>query len=530
MEQEAYHQEIHLTDYIKIIRQRKWAIITFFVITVCVVTIGSFLQTPVYRATVTMLIDVETPDMLSIKDNIALGAPGYMAYKEYYQTQVEIIQGRSIANEVYDFFSLGGREEYAKAKDPIKVFLKKLKVEPVRDTRLLRIHFEDKDRQLATDIANKIAAIYAEKNLAYISTSENLNLLKNEYLKLQSKFSEYSKQFKDKHPKMIQLKQELAEMEGRINREKGPLTLNSLKANNVRIMDAAEVPKKPIRPNKRLNIFLSVVVGLVGGTGLAFFFEYLDNTLKTAEDVEKFTQFPFLGSVPTIEGKYSELEKDKFVHLYTKTPISESYRAIRTSLMFSRSEANRIKNIIITSPSPREGKTTTLCNLGITMAHAGNSVLLVDSDMRKPRLHIVFNQKNDTGLSNFLTGQAAFDDIIKKTDIENLHVVTCGLHPPNPSELLGTKRMSEFLEKAGAKFDKILFDSPPITVVTDASVLAGMMDGTILVVESGKTSRTVTPRVKQLLKDAKAKILGVVLNSAHVERNKYYYYYGHDRA
>lgn len=528
MDLEIHQPEIHLTDYLKIVRQRKWTIITFFIITISVVTIGTFLQRPMYRATVTMLIDVETPDMLSIKDNIALGSPGYMAYKEYYQTQIEIIQSRSIAREVYDAFQLEKERDYVKAKDPIKVFLKKLKVEPIRDTRLARIHFEDKNKELATKVVNKIASVYAERNLAYISTSENLNLLKNEYLKLQSKYSEYSKQYKDKHPKMLQLKEELAGMEERIMREKEPFALTSLKANNIRIMDEAEIPKKPIRPNKRLNILLSLLVGLLGGTGLAFFFEYLDNTIKTFEDVEKYIQLPFLGSVPTIEGKYSELEKDRFVHLQAKTPISEAYRAIRTGILFSGSAEKDLKAIIITSPGPQEGKTTTLCNLGIIMANSGGSVLLVDSDMRKPRLHIVFDQKNNIGLSNFLTGQTDFDEIIKKTDIENLYVVTCGFHPPNPSELLGTKRMGEFVEKAKAKFDKILFDSPPINVVTDASILAGMMDGTILVVESGKTTRNAIPRVKQLLKDAKAKVLGVLINNTHIEREKYYYYYGKD--
>ena len=520
--------EINLQDYITIIRRRRWTIFTFFVMTVCAVTIATFLQTPVYRATTTVLIDEESPDVLSAKDSLALGSPGYVSYREYYQTQLEIIKSRAIAKEVYAALALGNSPEYAKARDPIKAFLAKLKVDPSRNTRLVYIHFEDKDKELATQVASMITNIYAARNLVYISKNENVNLIKNEYLKLQAKYSEYTKIYKEKHPKMIQLKAEIAQLEDRMRKEEAdPFKTTSLKANNVRVIDEAEVPKFPVRPKKSQNMLLAVIIGLIGGMALAFLAEYLDNTLKTTDDVERYAKLPLLGCVPSIERSFSEKEKDLFVSVAPTSPISEAYRSIRTAIAFSSSDEKELKDILVTSAGPQEGKSITACNLAITMAYSGNSVLLVDADMRKPRIHEVFGIDSEFGLSNFLTGQADLDKIIKKTNIENLQVVTCGHIPPNPSELLGTKHMKAFLEKARQKFNVVVVDSPPLTIVTDAVILSSIMDGTVLVISSKKTTRSAVYHAKQLMTNAKANVLGVVLNNLHIERKNYYshYYY-----
>jgi capsular exopolysaccharide synthesis family protein len=191
--------------------------------------------------------------------------------------------------------------------------------------------------------------------------------------------------------------------------------------------------------------------------------------------------------------------------------------------MFSSGEEKATKDILITSAGPQEGKSLTACNLAITMAYSGNQVLLVDADMRKPRVHTVFKQEGEFGLSNFLTGQAGLDDIIKKTDIENLSVVTCGHIPPNPSELLSTKRMKEFIEKAKQRFSTVIFDSPPLAVVTDAVILSSIIDGTVLVISSKKTARGAISHSRQLLVKSNANVLGVVLNNLRIDRSHYYY-------
>ena len=204
-----------------------------------------------------------------------------------------------------------------------------------------------------------------------------------------------------------------------------------------------------------------------------------------------------------------------------KSAVSEGYRAIRTSILFSSPEGHMIRDILVTSAGPKEGRSTTVSNLAITMASGGNSVLLVDADMRKPRVHTIFNVKNSTGLSSFLTGQAELDEVVKKTDIPNLSIVTCGYIPPNPSELLGTRRMKEFIEQAKTKFDRIFFDSPPLTIVADSVVLSGMIGNTVIVINSKKTSKSALHHSKQLLTNARANVLGAVLNNLVRERGDY---------
>lgn len=534
-------ESIDLNYYWRVLKNRKKIIIIFFFTTVFIVTLGSFLMKPVYRATVSLLIDVENPKVLTTTGNVALGASDYYAYKEYFQSQKEIIQSRNIAREVFDEFGLSGTKKYIKSKDPIADFLKTITVEPVRDTRLLKLNVDNKDPRLAADIANRIAEIYVVRNLSYISKSEVINLLKNEHLKLQTKLSEYSKIYKDKHPQMIRLKREMEQMEERMRQEAGydvtkpfslgmrpetsGLTIAGLSANNISIQDRAEAPKVPLKPKKRLNILLAVIFGLLGGIGLAFFFEYLDDTVKGLEDIERLA-WPYLGGVPKIDGKrrMSEAQKDLLAHIQPKDPITEAYRSIRTSILFSSTEEHHLRSMLVTSPGPQEGKTTTICNLAITMAQSKKKVLLVDADMRKPRLHEIFNKENETGLSNFLSEQAKFKQVIQQTEIEGLFLVSGGPHPPNPSELLSSHKVTEFINEAKDEFEFILFDTPPIAVVTDASVLARAVDGVILVLESEKTSKRALPRVNQLLKETRARLTGVLFNKVDISHGGYHYY------
>lgn len=537
------HQDLHLKDYLNILRRRIDVIVLFFFTTVVVVTIGTFIMRPVYRATTTLLIDLESPNVLTTTGMVELQSQNYFSYKEYYQSQAEILTSYSLARKVFDEFGLAGTPEYSRAKEPIKKFLKTVKVEPVRDTRLLKLSVESRDAELATKIANRMAELYVRRNLYYISKSELLNLIKNEYLKLEAKMSEYAKIYKHKHPEMIKLKQEMAELVDKIEQEKKSIydydniesylspdskhTLAGFKANNVSIQDIAEKPVVPIRPKKLLNIALALIVGLFGGIGLAFFFEYLDDTVKEAEGIEKATEWPFLGNIPMIGSdlRLKEFEKDIFVHIRPKEPISEAYRSVRTSVLFSATEEHPLKAIVITSPGPQEGKTTTLCNLGIAMAQNGQRVLLIDADMRKSRLHGIFKKPNEKGLSGFLCGQVKFDDLIQKIDdIDNLSIVTAGPHPPNPSELLASHRMKEFIGSVKSKYDFVLIDTPPIAMLTDALVLAKATDGAVIVVESGKTSKKVLLRIDQITGDAKARIVGAILNKMVLTRSNYYYY------
>lgn len=528
-------ESLHIKDYIAVLRRRRDIIITFFVTTVVVVTIGSFIMKKIYRATATLLIDTESPNVLTTTGSVELGSQNYYSYKEYFQSQMQIIISRPIASEVFEGLNLGSPKEYAKSKDPIAGFLKSVNAEPVRDTRLLKLNVDNRDPELAAKIANRMAEIYVKRNLAYISKNELLNLLKNEYLKLKSKLSEYSKVYKEGHPEIIKLRQEIAELIKKMEQEKnvsvygisGEDTLSGLKANNINILEPAEVPKTPIKPKKILNIALSVIFGLFGGMGLAFFLEYLDDTVRSIDDVEKLLRWPFLGNIPKIDsdGTMSEFEKDVFVKTNPKDPIAEAYRTIRTAVALSNTEEHPVKSIAITSLGPQEGKTTTICNLSIVIAQNQKKVLLVDADMRKPRLNTIFNKENKSGLSTFLSSKELnLDEMIQKTDVDNLYLVNGGPHPPNPSELLSSHKYKEFITLAKERFDYVLLDTPPIAVITDALLVSQAVDGLIVVVESGKTPKRALPRIYKLLEDAKVRVIGTIINKISISSDNYYYY------
>ncbi|MGG3449082.1 CpsD/CapB family tyrosine-protein kinase [Domibacillus aminovorans] len=208
-----------------------------------------------------------------------------------------------------------------------------------------------------------------------------------------------------------------------------------------------------------------------------------------------------------------------------KSPISEQYRTIRTNILFSSVDQS-LRSILVTSTSPGEGKSTTIANLAVVFANQGKKVLLVDADMRKPTMHYTFGLQNTFGLTNILTKQTTLDATAVQSDIENLSILTSGPIPPNPAELLGSVSMKEFLENSLEKYDFVLFDTPPVLAVTDAQVLANQCDGTILVVNSGKTEIEGVQKAKDLLQSVKAKLLGVVLNNRTMKDSSYYYYYG----
>ncbi|GIN58823.1 protein-tyrosine kinase [Lederbergia ruris] len=208
-----------------------------------------------------------------------------------------------------------------------------------------------------------------------------------------------------------------------------------------------------------------------------------------------------------------------------KSPISEQYRTIRTNIEFSAVD-EEIRTLMVTSSGPAEGKSTTTANLAVVFAQQGKKVLIVDADMRKPTVHYTFGVTNTTGLTNVLTRQATLEAAARSTDIENLNVLPSGPIPPNPAELLGSKGMQIFFEKAKERYDLIIFDTPPVLAVTDAQILANKCDGTVLVVASGKTELESAQKTKELLSAAQAKLLGVVLNNKKMEKTDYYYYYG----
>ena len=306
-----------------------------------------------------------------------------------------------------------------------------------------------------------------------------------------------------------------------------------MKANNVRVLERAIVPGAPVRPKPVQNLLLGLLLGLGTGVGLAFAIEALDNTLKTQTDVEQFLGVPVLGLVPVIgsvgspevvQGGDNLRERDLGVFLDPKSVAAECCRSIRTNILFM-SPDHPIRTLVVTSPSPQEGKTTTAINLAVTMAEAGGRVLLLDTDMRRPRLHRSFGVPNQTGISTVVVGKATLEEAIKRTDVPNLDVLTCGPVPPNPSELIHTDRFALILADCAKLYDRVILDSPPTSAVTDPAVLGNLADGVVLIIKAGETTREAAVHARRQLTSAKARMIGVVVNAIDFSNPAYGYEY-----
>lgn len=302
-----------------------------------------------------------------------------------------------------------------------------------------------------------------------------------------------------------------------------------LQASNVRVLDRARPSYGPVRPSTPRNLALAIVVGLLGGVVLAFAVEYLDRTVTTQEQVEQQLGLTFLGIYPSVQRGGNGKAQDLFVHREPKSAVAECLRAIRTNLLFM-SPDRPLKTILVTSSGPQEGKTTTATSLAITMAGSGNRVLLVDADMRRPRVHKVFGIPNGNGLSSLVLGEGKLADEIRETEVPGLYALPCGPVPPNPAELLHTVAFCKLLAEMSERFDRVIIDSPPVGVVADAAVMSTHVAGTIVVVKAGQTSREVARKAVRQLRDVNANILGAVLNDLDLQKYgqyAYYYQYGY---
>jgi polysaccharide biosynthesis transport protein len=303
----------------------------------------------------------------------------------------------------------------------------------------------------------------------------------------------------------------------------------------VSIATPSRLPKSPVGPPRLRNIIIAFLLSLAGGIGLAFLLDFLDDTLKSVDDVDRYIHLPALALIPSnrerrLPGLRPNAPPDvpsntTALAMITdaRSPITESYRHLRTSLLLS-SAGKPPKTILVTSSQPAEGKTTTGINTAFMLAQTGAEVLMIDCDLRRPRLHTQFGLPNTKGLTTWLSGEKNLDGLIQQCDKEpNLKVLTSGPVPPNPAELIGSEEMRKLLGILCEKYAHIIIDSPPAISFTDASILSAMVDGVILVVHGGRSSRAVVRRAKQQLLDVGAHIFGVVLNNVKVETHDYNY-------
>lgn len=298
--------------------------------------------------------------------------------------------------------------------------------------------------------------------------------------------------------------------------------------NNVDIVDAALVPTTPYKPNIPMSMVVALVVGLVGGVGLALLREFLDDTISSQLDVAAYLKVPFLGLVPRLPEGVSGQEADLFTHFNPRSSVAEAVRGLRAMIEMNPNGPSP-RRILVTSSVAREGKTSTTLRLGVAFAQMGKRVVLIDADLRRPRVHKVLGSDNSVGLSSFLVGAAGPDDISIATPVPNLFAICAGPSSDQPAELLGSPKMHELLDLLEKRFDIILIDTPPSVALSDAVTLSRHVDGVLLVVKEQSVSRAVVKQTIDLMKAVDANMLGVVLNNVDLQRggSKYKYYYAY---
>jgi succinoglycan biosynthesis transport protein ExoP len=295
------------------------------------------------------------------------------------------------------------------------------------------------------------------------------------------------------------------------------------KIDNMRVVDEANIPLRPIKPRVMLTIFLGFVGGIAVALGLAFFVNYLDDSIKSQDDVETYLRLPFLGYVPNIKTN-SVVERDMQSHLHPQSNAAEGFRTIRATISLTH-KPEKFRILAVTSTIPSEGKSLVASNLSIVTAQTGLKTLLIDADLRRPSVHKAYQLHSPTGLASYLMDEVRqIDDIVHKTEVPNLDVICCGSVPSTPSELIGSKRMMEFLKDVRGRYDRVILDCPPISAVSDPLIISAMSDGIVFVTKFNKIRREHARKSVQRVQNAGIHILGVVLNDIDFEGKDSYYY------
>ena len=716
-------KEIHLRDYLNIVRKRKLIVFSIFIITFTIVLINTLTATPIYEASTRILIEKN-------KSSPLMPNYGYERYNpEFLQTQSQIITSYPVVKKVvkrlnleetYDSYVAGMDESdfslnavvswikgiYAVvSKITNNVLVKPVKtiqeieegevsradsialmissgviVEPVAETKIVKVSFTSANPELAGMIANATVSAYMDqllemkmhasnynlrwmkikaeeeaeklnksekalneymkaKNIATIenrvtiipqklaelsieltraetrqkelatlykkirSSFDNANevetipvianepalkSIRDQILKVEQNIMEQSKKYGPKHPVMVRVNSELKVLQTKHAQEiqriiktiknkyelaisntqdlresldktkKEAVSLNEkfiqygtlkrkIETNqnlynsliqkikeqsvteqmqniNVWVVEKAQTPEFPSKPDKKRNILLGIIMGLFGGVGLAFFLEYLDNTIKTPDDIEERYNIPVLTTISKLKNKNKT--SYKMILDESSSALAESFKSLRTSIMLSSDSPP--KTILVTSMATQDGKTTVASNLAIAVAGSENSVLFIDCDLRRPMLHKIFGLKNTMGLSTFITG-ASDMNIIQDVPVKNLSVITSGPIPPNPSELLISKRLKDLIHELKNKFNFVIIDTPPLFSVSDTLIVSKIGDASLIVTRFGKTTYEMMNHGLKSMADIESKIIGTVINAVDEKKSGYHYYYHYNK-
>ncbi len=507
--------------------RRYWSLLTRWFWLMALVTLtataiayaASSLTTPIYQASTTLLINQARSSSASPDYNSLLTS------ERLAKTYRELLRKRPVLDKVRDTLNLNFSDEQ---------LTKNVSVDIVRDTQLIVLSVEDTNPQRAALLANEIAKEFNSQNQnlqtgRYSATKQSLE---EELAKIQLditrtqvaldaiKTTNTPEKLSEQNRLQTQLAGYRNSYANLLKSFEDVRLAEAETVSNLSVVEEAKVPQKPIRPNTLLNLLLGALAGFIFGLAIAVLLEYLDDSVKTNEQVNQLIGTPILGIVSRIKGNDNT---DKLVTTrQASSPVAEAYRVLRANIEFSEID-NPIRTLVVTSSSAGEGKSTTTANLGVTMAQSGKRVILVDTDLRRPVLHKFFKQTNVRGVTSVLLGQGSrVEDHLVDTGIENLQLLASGPVPPNPAELLGSNRMAELIEQLKGLADIIIFDSSPVLPVVDPTLIARMCDATLLVVNCGGTRSVALRKSNAQLLQSGTRLLGVVMNRVTLSHSTYY--------
>jgi len=551
MAEQAPIKDLDFTYYLDVIFRRRWIVVSVAFIVFTVTAIVTARMRPVYQASALLVIEKE-------RGGASQSSAVENSNDDYYQTQYRLLQSRSLLEKIYADLNL----KEAKDLQGIGQLQGAITIAPVVRSRLVNVRVDSFDPELAASVANAVSSAFVEQNLAnqlFISkevlqaiqakgrdfnaadlpavvNSGFIQSLKGEYVKLQSNYADLNARYTEKHPMVIRVKSSMVALDNQIRTETASIVASvktdlsgQLRGNNVRIIDSALVPTSPIRPNKRKNVLLGLVAGLVLGFASAMLIELIDQSVRSQDDVERKVGQPFLGIVP----EHSARATDKvYLSLLASEPslTGESIRNLRTMIDFAGVSASD-RTVIVTSSVQEEGKSYVATNLAVAYAQNGESVLLIDGDLRRPKLHKNFGLSTQRGLSDFLAKGLDVEELrglIQATDVPNLKLLVCGTRPPNPSELLNTPRLSALVVWAKKNFDRVIVDCTPMFPINDTLLWGRHIPSVAFVSRYGKTRIPLILDACQKIKSANLTILGVVVNAAKssgLTYSGYSYYY-----
>lgn len=626
--------ELNFRDYARIFHKRKYIIIGAFIIVVAATFFNLSQQPYIYEASSTVKIEQGKTIAGLLTEWITYNPENVM------ESEIKIVKSFPVMENVAKRLGLvKDNTPSLEAQAIIADLQGQVAVSKMENTNIIQISVRGQKPEQVMVLANTVAAVYVEQNLADKSKqarsakqfiAEQLAQLEDRLFKSEEKLRSYGdkaselrmaepiqskiidlqfevstllQKYTEKHPKIIQLKRQINDLEGQfkgmskedleygrvvreieINKKLYGMLKEKLeesriaeaqKVSDISVMDPATLPTDPVEPNKKMGLLIGAVLGAIIGIAVAFFLETMDPSIGTIEDVENVIKSPVLGVVPSIhaeieakkQGLFANLwakgagvtseekrrELDRYVRLFVhynpNSLVAEAYRNIQANLKISSDK----KVFLVTSSGPGEGKTSAVINLGLTCAQSGLKTLLVSTDLRRPSIAKAFGLHRDIGLTEYLEGmldydgivksvsdmalgEMGFDEILKFPGIENISLISSGDLPSNPVAVLESKRLSLLVEEARKDFDLVIFDSPPVLPIADASVLAPKMDSVILVYEIGRTARQALLRAKVQIESTGAKLSGIILNNIRPQTQSimfsypYYYKYRYEEA